>query len=1137
MNVNHPVVLSPRRSRAGASLACVLFVALPILSGSVRAHADDSAPLVALDAQDASAGTETWNNAGTLGVFHKVGAPEVRTIGGVRAVFFDGLKDGYAGPESVAALEGASPRTIAVWAYTDGPGGDEGPLVAWGHRGGPNGANMCFGYGLNGAYGAAGHWSDDLGWNGFPEPGQWHYLVYTYDGQKARVYEDTAVKNVRAVALDTPHSHVNIAVQNRANGDLAFINEYTNQPAGSPVAIAQVRVEAGALTAKQIAQDFQADAAKYHATAMLSCYDLLVNSGSPQVVSPSLTLRVSGATQEALSLSPSGTAFDFLPSDRLETRAVDGCYELGDIDFRMRTGTGGWRSFSTAAHHVKLTTATIPGGLSADLGPSLAGCPLAVKRDWVRSGDGIAMRFTLRNTTQSPVELGAFGAAMVHNNILTGRTLEETHEKCAFADPYVGGDAGYLQVTRLSGKGPVLLVLPERGTGFEAYRPLHDDPTPRDVTFEGFYEWTVHSKAYAENEWKKAKGWNGATSRVLKPGESVTYGFRFVLAPSIRGIEPALIARQRPVAVGVPGYVVPMDQNTELFLHAPSAVTGVRVDPSGALKVAPAGKVAGGWTKYAVTGMTPGRCRVTLRYADGTSQFIHYFVTLPASQQTRNLGSFHQTRQWFADKSDPFGRTYSFMPYHESTHELVSQYDPTWMVGLSDEMGAGPNLLMAVKNEAQPDPAQVAQLEQYVDNVLWGKLQGPDDGIRASLFYYDPQALGIPGYYKVHGGWDKARTETTWRSFNYPHQAAVYWSLYRIARNHQGLVTAHPWQWYLEHACRTAMAMGTHAGPPPDGYQQFGQMVGDIYLRILDDCKREGWTQQANALESYEKIRADHFRSLKYPYGSEMPWDSTGQEEVYNVCHYFGYDDKAAQTVDAVLAYDPTVPNWGYNGSARRYFDEAVNGTQWPDIMRELHQYGGGQNAIPLLGAYRDHPDDFYLLRVGYAGTMGALADIAPDGFGSQCFDADPAIMDFDPYVGDYGIEFYGFSVNSGAYVLRHPQFGWLGFGCNVAAHGAKIEIAPCDAFRNRIYIAPLGLFLTLDAGTFQHAVLDTAHRTVTVTLSKSTADTPTALLNVRTPGAGGRTYTLDTYPASSKDRYAIPLRPLPVTFVVKPAR
>ena len=43
-------------------------------------------------------------------------------------------------------------------------------------------------------------------------------------------------------------------------------------------------------------------------------------------------------------------------------------------------------------------------------------------------------------------------------------------------------------------------------------------------------------------------------------------------------------------------------------------------------------------------------------------------------------------------------------------------------------------------------------------------------------------------------------------------------------------------------------------------------------------------------------------------------------------------------------------------------------------------------NAIPVLSHYREHPDDEYLLRVGYGGMMGALSNIDQEGFASVRF-------------------------------------------------------------------------------------------------------------------------------------------------------
>ncbi|MBV9468541.1 MAG: hypothetical protein JOZ57_04800, partial [Abitibacteriaceae bacterium] len=533
-------------------------------------------------------------------------------------------------------------------------------------------------------------------------------------------------------------------------------------------------------------------------------------------------------------------------------------------------------------------------------------------------------------------------------------------------------------------------------------------------------------------------------------------------------------------------------------------------------------------------GQVIGHCRLVIRYVDGMQQFVHYNVIPPEAEQVRRLGAFHATKQWYDDPADPFQRTNSFMPFNRETGKQVLQHSHTWFSGLSDEIGAGASVAMAMKNLGQPDPAQIALLEKYANTALWGHVQNPDYSVRASLFYYEPKLFS--NYYTVHDGWNKERTETTWRAFNYPHVAFVYWALYRLARDHEGLVTMQSRQWYLDHAYHTAMAIPQFAR----GLAQFGLMVGSIFPEIVRDLRREGRTEDADKLEAFMRQRTQHWASLRYPFGSEMPWDSTGQEEIYTWCRYFGYDDKAQVTLNAILGYMPTVPNWAYNGAGRRYFDAPVNGTRWPDIVRMTNHYGSSINAIPVLSDYLQHPDDLYLLRVGYAGMSQLLANIDAEGFGSYGFDADPAILQFDPNTADYGIAFYGYARNAGAYVMQHPEFGWLGFGCNVQARGNSITVAPRDGFRQRVFLAPLKLWLTLDAGTFQSVSFNLKTRRVNIVFAPATSGTPTALLHIQST-TGAKESLVGFVPVDStptvRDAYQIALAPKPVSFSIIPAK
>jgi hypothetical protein len=407
-----------------------------------------------------------------------------------------------------------------------------------------------------------------------------------------------------------------------------------------------------------------------------------------------------------------------------------------------------------------------------------------------------------------------------------------------------------------------------------------------------------------------------------------------------------------------------------------------------------------------------------------------------------------------------------------------------------------------MKELVAPDAAELDKLQRFVDGVLWDGLQYADGdnayGVRKSMFFYEPDDFP-PGTYSEdvrYGGWsswDREEAMSVVRSYDYPHVAAAHWVMYRLARNHDGLVSNHPWDWYLDRAWRTGVAMAELA----PRYAQFGQMDGTVFLLILADLQREGWTEQAMQLEATMRERADLWRSLSYPFGSEMPWDSTGQEEVYGWSRYFGYDDKAEVTLNAILGYMPTLPHWGYNGSARRYWDFQYAG-KTRRVERQLHHYGSGLNAIPVMEEFRRHPEDLYLLRVAYGGVMGAIANITEDGFATCGFHAYPSALRIDGYSGDYGPGFFGHAVNTGTYVTRDDDLGWLVFGGNFTVEDPVVRVEPRDAARSRVYIAPLGLWLTLDAGRFEHIEINGEE--VRLTLEQADASTSVARLRVQQP-------------------------------------
>lgn len=332
----------------------------------------------------------------------------------------------------------------------------------------------------------------------------------------------------------------------------------------------------------------------------------MLQQGIANYETPECTLRLVRSSQTVAALKPKGAqGFAFTPGDLLVARSQNGYFHLGDLTLRLRAqGSGDWANYSTAAARVPVKALPSSGSVlsSSDLAPTLpADIPLQITRTWSVENGKLTLQLLIKNKSDNksdkPVQIGALGIPLIFNNVLNDRTLEQAHAICSFYDPYIGEDAGYLQVTRLNGHGPALVVIPEGKTPFEAYNPILDrkgpwgakpiftDPTPRGITFEGFYEWMVHSRAYAENEWRNTQPWNPPTSLTLKPGESKTYGLQFVLSDSIRHIESTLSENHRPVAVGIPGYVLPEDIEGRWFLKYSEPVSSLKVEPASAIEI------------------------------------------------------------------------------------------------------------------------------------------------------------------------------------------------------------------------------------------------------------------------------------------------------------------------------------------------------------------------------------------------------------------------------------------------------------------------------------------------------------------------------------------------------------------------
>ena len=785
-------------------------------------------------------------------------------------------------------------------------------------------------------------------------------------------------------------------------------------------------------------------------------------------------------------------------------------------------------------------------------------CPVTVERQWAaetaEAGGALRMTITVRNGGAAPLTLSALGLSMPFDQDFVGRTLTQVAHQCSFVEPYLGAGGGYVQVTAATGDGPALLLVPLPGTELEAWRPLrHEDKMRLDFMYEMTYELVLHSASYAKRDWRAAAPWNTPTSAEIPAGGSATYGLRILVAPSVRRVEHTLLAAGVPLAAPLPGPVLHADvTNASLLLRAPWAdaapPTAVDVTPADALAVdlRAVGPGGGGGGGGAVTALRyalrprrapdDGRVRVVFTLAPPGGRpplrlAVHLFVARPAAELVRALGTHSATSQWLpTGTADPWHRDGAFFGWDHAAKRAATQERRVYMSGLSDEAGAAAGLAVAMKQLGQPAADEVAKLEEYVAETLYQGdhpdrsrfLQGSaHHDVRLSMLYWTDEMsdqssaaaqaakAAAPELARVCKGcwpkscswmdcWSESHSLETWRSYNYPHVTAVYWSLYRLGRWHSPPLTRRqPWQWYLRRAHKTAMALWTHGGDPwtkkqgnGTGTAQWGLMVGSVFELLLTDLYREGWVSEAREMQAFIEKRIGVWLKMPFPYGSEFAWDSTGHEEIATWMLRFGKIREAEQTTAAVTAYVSLSSHWAYCGSARRWWDFTINGALQRGNERGLHHYAAALNSVPIFELAQRATDDderAWLWRLAGCAGGGTLTNVRQDGSASMAWHGDPDVLKRDDQSADFGVGFYGHWKHAGSYLSCSAALGWLCIGCDVTeiappppaaaavaacADAATLKLVPRDAFRRRLYVQPLALMLVVDGAAIATAAV-----------------------------------------------------------------
>lgn len=230
--------------------------------------------VVEVDATKLPIGPTLWvTNSGSVGgVFQATGlaANDLPIVnsggGGTKGILFDGnnFMEHVSAPGTNGTIVPAPsqlvgmnpPSSIEVWVVNPTFWPDNGEtLVAWGVRD-TSMRNMAFTYSANNDHGAVDRWGGNMPWAPVPPAGQWHHLVFTFDGSVTRIYADGVLNNSLPVTTvnTTGGTPITLAAQRNADG-----TPHGGDGTRGSLTIGKVRIHTAALTAEQVLNNYNVD--------------------------------------------------------------------------------------------------------------------------------------------------------------------------------------------------------------------------------------------------------------------------------------------------------------------------------------------------------------------------------------------------------------------------------------------------------------------------------------------------------------------------------------------------------------------------------------------------------------------------------------------------------------------------------------------------------------------------------------------------------------------------------------------------------------------------------------------------------------------------------------------------------------
>ena len=744
---------------------------------------------------------------------------------------------------------------------------------------------------------------------------------------------------------------------------------------------------------------------------------------------------------------PQQTEFLLMPE---EFPAYDGedARWLGNLSLCVeREKTGGSQNFVTSALWESRRLQEEADRIRVTYGASKKTCGLEITEEYVRSSQGIRWEITLENRAEDPLTVRRLGIPLLMNQYFRGDDTFK-YEQCVLRHSCICHQNSWFYYAKSSMDMPLLMMKTMGQTALDCFDVEHEDPVWKDQgsfgeAFEGLYTvYPVHEKTEA------FPGTDGP--RRLEPGQTAGFAFLFSMQNSFEEAWNWLAQNGGFYLESVPGMAAPVGEELRVTIvsgQKPELAALEREDRAGKVRYAGAGR----WEATVALGGF-GRRSVAVRVGEALSR-IEFWGLEPVEEIYRRQARFIVQNQRETNPEDPcwHGLLMWDMEQKHRINSSCNPYGPNWFAGGSDEIGLVSGLFLSEWNVYRPSEEQIRALRDYCVDFIGERLT-EQPGYRVHRM--------VP-WFRMVDDWKGRGADDVWRAFNYVHVLNTFYNMYRIAARYS-YSWLEPKKFWLRRAyCYAAAMFSWWMFPNGEGADKYGNM-GETVLatELADALRKEGMEQEAAQIDGLIWKKAAYFAGKKYPYGSEMAYDSTAYEAVYGYGKAIGDRRVMESSMRAALANRGRQPVWYLymtdlraGGDSRwnvSYMTQLGACTMQDWLMEERRydpalakafygSYLAGFSLYNSGGCYSDAPEN--------RGASGWIISGESGRFTGRR--QDPLMQGCVAMSGESALGYYG-ALRSACSVLFQEKERWTALGCSVALEPDGYRCIPRDGLRIR---------------------------------------------------------------------------------------